>query len=589
MSRAPLRTWALGWAWLALLWAAGSQLHRLVPLQWLVALALLAALPAWGLWLGFMLRKRLQHAQFAEGGWVARWLSGGLWAACKAAALALLLCGAALWQAWFLAPWEWVLLALAAPLHALLAARWQRWLAPQFSLPAYAWRASQWAARLSTALLLGAAWLAGWAHAGLEGRDLLPATEPQVLDTALAAIAGAPSGLVRWGLDALLAVQVGSGVAVALPESSALRWILLALTGPIGLLWCLGWALQGASAERALLGALPGRRAAAGARAAVAALVAVLVCLIALQGAAALDGWARQRGSPLALQRLPDCERIGEHYYAVGTLDAVRALALEALGGSRAAAPLCSSLQPVREATDAALERYLDWYFSLGAEWGRIFHVIAGKPEQFLQERLAQTLAEAPGLEAWTQEVQQQAARRQEALAQGQRRVEEVLARHHLRIDVRRCLVKVAVPRLPELDLLGDARGRLAASAVSGVGVGAFVGVVAGKAVAKTSMQAAAKVLAKAAAKQAAGKMGGMGMGALAGAGLGSAVPGLGTAVGAAVGAVAGFASGMAIDWALLRAEEALTREAMRAELRATLAAELDAVAAALDCPSLVP
>ena len=589
-----LRRCALGWAWLALLWAASTRLEQLAPWQWLVALALLTALPARGLWLGFMLRKRLQHAQFAAQGWVVRWFSGGLWQGAKAVALAALLCAAALWQGWLLADWEWALLAGAPPLHALAAGWLQQRLAPQFALPAYAWRWSQRLARVLLALLLGAIWLAWWAQGGLDSRDLIPATPPQVLDAALARIAAAPSGLVRWGLDALLALQIGTGAALALPESPAWRLLLLALTGPVGLLWCLGWALQGASGSAALLAGWrgddpqPSGRRAPGLRAAVLALVGVLLGLITLQSVALLDGLARQHASPLALQRLPQCERIGQQFYRLGTLAQVQALALELLGQARAPAQLCSGLAPVRAASDAALERYLDWYFSLGAEWGRIYHLLQGRPEVFLQQRLEQTLAATPGLQDWLGQVQRHAAGSRAALDAGQRRLGEVLARHHLALGEGGCLVQRQAPalaELPELALLGSTHQRLAASAVAGAGAGGFAAVVAAKAAGKASMKAAAKVLAKAAAKQAAGKLGGAGAGALAGAAVGSALPGAGTAVGAAVGAAVGLATGVAIDWTLLRAEELLTRQELREQLRAVLDEQLDAVAAALACP----
>ncbi len=581
---AALRICLAGWGWLALLWAAGRHLPQLAPWQWLAALAVLSALPAWGLWLGMMLRKRLAHAQFSAQGWVARWFSGGLWPAARASVLAWLVCGALLAQSWFLAPWEWGLLVAAPPLYGVLVLALQGRLAPQFAAPAYAWRWSHRLARGLVALLLGGAWLAAWAHGGLQGRDLVPAMPPETLDAALAAIAAAPSGLVRWVLDALLALQVGGGAALALPQAAAVRLALLALTGPLSLLWCLGWALQGAGVRRGVRWSPPGRPSAASARAAVAAAVAALATLIALQSTAALDGLARGHASPLALQRLPGCERIGQQFYTVGTLDAVRRLALQALGQARAAPALCERLQPVRQASNAAVERYLDWYFSLGAEWGRIFHLLGGKPEAFLQERLERTLSETPGLEGWWQQVQQQAERSRGALDTGRRQVQEVLARHHLALDGQRCLVQAQAPALPEWQLLGDAQQRLAASAVAGVGLGSLAGVVAAKVMGKATMKAAAKVLAKAAAKQAAGKAGGAGAGALLGAGLGSAVPGLGTAVGAAVGAVAGLATGVAIDWALLRAEEMVTREDMRAQLQAALAEQIDAVAEALAC-----
>ena len=579
-----LRACALGWAWLALLWGASRVLAQLAPWQWLAALALLAMLPAWGLWLGFMVRKRLIHAQFSSQGWVARWLSGGLWQACKALALAGVLCAAALWQGWFLAPWEWALLGCAAPLHVLVGRALQTRLAPQFTLPAYAWRWSGRLARAGLVLFLGGVWLTWWAVGGLDSRDLAPAMAPQALDEALARIADAPSGLVRWGLDALLALQIGAGVALDLPQSSALRLALLALTGPVGLLWCLGWVQQGAGARTDLLaGWREPQRVAPALRAAVIGLVGVLLALIALQLTAALDGLARQHASPLALKRLPQCERIGQRYYGLGTIDAVQRLALEALGRSHAPAPLCAGLQPMRAATDAALERYLDWYYSLGAEWGRIYHLLLGDPQAFLQNQLQQTLAATPGLQAWMDAVQQHAALGGQALSEGQRRIDEALERHHLSLDGGRCLVQAEVGELPAAVHLGNARQRLAVSAVAG-GAGAFAAVVAAKAASKASMKAAAKVLAKAAAKQAAGKLGGAGVGALAGAAAGSVLPGAGTALGAAVGAVAGLATGVAIDWAALRAEEMLGRDELRAQLRAVLAEQLHAVAAALAC-----
>jgi len=577
---AALRSCLGGWLWLALLWGASSQLPRLAPWQWLALLALLAALPAWGLWLGWRVRRQLAHAQFAPRGWVVRWWSGGLGAAVRCSLLALALSAAALWQGGFLAFWEWGLLAAAPPLHALLSHWLQPRLAPQFAAPAYAWRASQWLARAIVALLLGGAWLGWWAQGGLHGRDLVPAMDPQVLDASLAGIAAAPSGLVRWGLDALLALQVGSGAVLALPRAPWLRLLLLALVGPLGMLWCLGWALQGANATHAVLRGGPLQ----GTRAAVAAALAALAVLIALQATAQLDALARQHASPLALQRLPECERIGQRYYQIGTLQALQRLALQALGESRAQPALCDALTDAQAAGDAALERYLDWYFSLGAEWGRIFHLLRGQPEAFLEEKLAQTLAETPQLNGWWDRARQQAEASRVALDGARQRIDEALARHHLDLDGSRCRVLAQAPGLPALALLGDARQRLAGSALIGAGAGTLAGLVAAKAMGKVGMKAAAKVLAKAAAKQAAAKAGGAGAGALAGAAAGSVLPGLGTAAGAAVGAVMGLAGGVAIDWAVLRAEEALTREDLRAQLRQALAGQLQDAARALAC-----
>lgn len=582
--RTLLRAVLLGWLWLAALAGFSHLLTCLPPWGWLFAVLLLVLLPAWGHWLLLMLRKKLLRLQFAPQGHIGRWLGGGWWPACKALALALLLCTSSLWQAWFLAPWEWALLALAPLFYVLLACGMQAGLKREFSSPAFAWA---WAQRAATWLLLvlwGGSWLCAMASQQDLGRGLAPDMEPEALNHALAQIHAAPSGLVRWGLDALLAVQLASGAMADLPQLPVLRLLLLALFGPVGVLLCLGRAMQGASASSALLlqarpsGAV--RNAAPLPAAPLLALVAVLVLGTLVQSTAALDGLARAQESPLALKRLPECERIGQQLYSLGTLDATREQVLQLLGRAQAGQALCQSIPQMSRQLDAAVEHYLDWYFSLGAEWGRILSLLTGDVSQFLQNKLSDTLRATPGLEGWVQTLQKQALTSGAALAEGQQRIKETLARHHLALSPEQCLVRAEVASLPALELLGDARQRLTASALVGTGGGAFAAAVAGKAMAKASMKAASKVLAKAAAKQGLGKAGA----AVAGAAVGSVVPGVGTAVGAVAGAVAGVVLGVGIDWAALYAEELLTRDAMRADLRTALGEQMQSLSRAMGC-----
>ena len=579
-----LRAVLLGWLWLAALAAFSHRLPQLPPWAWLLAVLLLVLMPAWGQWLGFMLRKKLLHFQFAQQGFMGRWLSGGWWSACKAWVLALLLCSTSLWQAWFLAPWEWGLLAVAPLLYAGLACGLQTRLASEFSSSAFAWAWSQRMARWLLVVLLGSAWLYGMARQQDFGRALSAGMEPAVLNAALRQIHAAPSGLVRWGLDALLVVQVAGGALTDLPQSPALRLLLLALFGPLGVLWCLSSAMQGASASSAIL--LQARPPEIGGKtghssAPLLALVAVLVLGILVQVTASVDGLARQNESPVALKRLAECERIGQQLYRIGTLEATRQQALQMLGQAQAGQALCRSIPELNQHLDTAVERYLDWYFSLGAEWGRIFSLLTGDVSPFLQNKLTETLGATAGLEAWMQTLQTQAQSRAAMLAQAQQRVEETLSRHHLALSAEQCLVRADVPQLPSLDLLGDARQRLTVSAAAGTGAGAFAAAVAGKAMAKTSMKAASKVLAKAAAKQGLGKAGA----AVAGAAVGSMLPGIGTAAGALAGAAAGALLGVGIDWAALYAEELLTRDAMREDLRTALTEQLQSVSQAMGCP----
>lgn len=574
-----LRAVLLGWLWLGALAGLSQLLTRLPPWAWLLAVLVLTVLPAWGLWLALMLRKKILRYQFAQQGLLGRWLSGGWWPACKALLASLLLVALTLWQSWFLARWEWALLAAAVPVHVLLSHMLQRRLQPEFSTSAFAWAWSQRLARWLLILLMGGLWLYLMARSQDFGRALASGMEPAALDVVIAEIRNAPSGLVRWGLDSLLSLQLASNALADMPQRPALRLLLLALFGPVGVLLCLGSVMQGAAASRAIwLQAAP---AGAGKGAApLLALVGVLVLGILLQTTASLDGLAREHESPLALQRLPQCERIGQKLYSIGTLEATRQQALQALGKLGASQAICQSMASMQTQLDAAVESYLDWYFSLGAEWGRIFSLLTGDVSQFLQNKLTQTLGSTPGLEAWMQTLQKQGQLGDQALTEGQQRIAQTLERHHLALDDSQCIVRAEVPSLPALNLLGDARQRLTASALAGTGAGAFAAVVAGKAMAKTSMKAAGKVLAKAAAKQGLGKAGA----AVAGAAVGSVVPGVGTVAGAVAGAIAGAVIGVGIDWAALYGEELLTRDAMREDLRSALAAQMQAVRSALGC-----
>ena len=88
------------------------------------------------------------------------------------------------------------------------------------------------------------------------------------------------------------------------------------------------------------------------------------------------------------------------------------------------------------------------------------------------------------------------------------------------------------------------------------------------KVVTKSSFKLATQAAAKLVASKAAGTTLGAGAGATAGGAIGSIVPGFGTAIGALIGGViGGLAVGVGIDKALIEFEEAVGREAFRAEL----------------------
>ena len=270
-------------------------------------------------------------------------------------------------------------------------------------------------------------------------------------------------------------------------------------------------------------------------------------------------------------------ERIGDEYFAQGTIAALehaRRVALERLDVSTA---------DLRLKTDAAfaamagnVDVYLDWYYSLGAEYARIGHLLTGDLEDYMARKFAETLAREEVLRDVETALAASLASSEEARRLHEQLVTVLLAQNRIdtsgqEIEVVQTLALGDVLVPPQhAELLGVQNRLLASSggAVAGVFAGAVAGKLVAKVVTKTSFKLAAKAVAKLAASKAAGTSLGAGAGATAGGAIGSVVPGLGTALGALIGGVlGGLAVGVGVDAALIEFEEAVGREAFRAEL----------------------
>lgn len=271
-------------------------------------------------------------------------------------------------------------------------------------------------------------------------------------------------------------------------------------------------------------------------------------------------------------------ERIGEEYFAPGTIAALERARRVAL------ARLDVSTADLRAATDAAfaamagnVDLYLDWYYSLGAEYARIGHLLAGDLENYMARRFAETLAQdAPFMEV-ERALAASLVNSAEANALYERLSANLLAQNRIAapgpqpvVVQQLALTEVLAP--PEhAELLGVQDRLLLASgggAMAGVLGGAIAAKLVAKVVTKGSFKLATQAAAKLVASKAAGTSLGAGAGATAGGAIGSIVPGVGTAIGALVGGVlGGLAVGVGIDKALIEFEEAVGREAFRAEL----------------------
>jgi hypothetical protein len=271
-------------------------------------------------------------------------------------------------------------------------------------------------------------------------------------------------------------------------------------------------------------------------------------------------------------------ERIGEEYFAPGTIAALERARHVAL------ARLDVSTADLRAATDAAFDAmegnvdlYLDWYYSLGAEYMRIGHLLVGDLEGYMARRFAETLAPGDLFSDVERALAASIASSDEANALYARLSDNILAQNRVELPQQQAIVvqqinlrDVLTP--PEHAELLGVQNRLLVAGGGGAMVGVLGGAIAGKLIAKVVTKSSFKLATQAAAKlvasKAAGTTLGAGAGATAGGAIGSIVPGFGTAIGALVGGViGGLAVGIGIDKALIEFEEAVGRDAFRAEL----------------------
>jgi len=306
---------------------------------------------------------------------------------------------------------------------------------------------------------------------------------------------------------------------------------------------------------------------------AVWASVIVVGMLVLAQTVASIEQWARSTSNLLAIERLHDCEAIDGKVYKLGTL----ALLKEALGAGTASrawqlvaralslATSCQALDAARAAAEKGFNAYLDWYYSLPAEWRRIAAMLTGDLEKMLENELKARLAAAPGWSEALAAAQAGGAAQVLALDSLGEKAKGILRDNVLVFDEGACHVvrRASIEGALRLHEAGAVRLRAAGGAAAGLAAGAVAGKVAAKAMTKASMKTALKLLAKFAAKRAAA----VGTAMATGAAVGTVVPGLGTAVGAGIGAVVGLGVSAAVDFGALALEEHFERRTARAEL----------------------
>ncbi len=260
-------------------------------------------------------------------------------------------------------------------------------------------------------------------------------------------------------------------------------------------------------------------------------------------------------------------ERIDGQLYIVGTgekLEAARAHALKNLNLARDA--LEAQIDRAFDQMENNVDRYLDWYYSLMAEYARLAKLMSGEIEGYMERKLYEQLQQGEAFKVVSDAIAAALASHKTVLAEYQQTVKAIMeaSRVVLPAGVEAKVVKDMslndILSLPtHLDVVAF-EGRAAGGAVA-AGVSAAI---AAKVASKGVFKAAAKALSKMAVSKATAVLGGAATGLV----IGSVIPGAGTVVGGILGGIVG---GLAIDGALLKLEEVISRAEFRKEILAAI------------------
>ncbi|MEM8729965.1 MAG: hypothetical protein AAGF79_08605 [Pseudomonadota bacterium] len=277
-------------------------------------------------------------------------------------------------------------------------------------------------------------------------------------------------------------------------------------------------------------------------------------------------------------------EEIGGQYFEPGTIAALtrHQRAVQARAAPETTARLRQQIDDGFDAMNDNVDPFLDWYYSLPAEYAQIGHLLIGDAEPFMAAKLSDILGQGKpfdGLEETLAALDAEDAALRPHLA-GE--LAALADQRSLRIapdqpiEIAEAADAQRLLYLQDVSLTGAAaetlRRRLRVSGGAAGAAGALTAVVAGKLATRGITGLAARAATKVATSRGLVAPAGAGAGAAAGGLVGSVVPGLGTLLGAAIGGtIGGLAVGVSTDFLLLKLEETLSRDRFRADIVAAL------------------
>ncbi|MEX2468891.1 MAG: hypothetical protein WD396_03970, partial [Pseudohongiellaceae bacterium] len=296
---------------------------------------------------------------------------------------------------------EWLLFSSVIPVYLIIF----HWLRQRLAAEYKPWllnaEAMGWARLLCPSLLaLLALGVALWQQTALVGISIADAINQQQLlianlqgSRALETLGGFMQ--VLQGLKLFFLSQLGSGNAwLVLLAITLETWLIAWLA--CSALSCLlvdrnGWRRSfGPLTDSEQVPPLP-----VGSLVSVSLFSTFILLFVFIPSFSYVELWVLQRPvvSESPRQVALRLERIGEDYFQPGTLEALQVAEREALLAVNA------SVENLQQQTDAAftalegnVDAYLDWYYSLGGEYGRLLSLASGNLEDYMAEKLVEIL-----------------------------------------------------------------------------------------------------------------------------------------------------------------------------------------------------
>jgi len=302
------------------------------------------------------------------------------------------------------------------------------------------------------------------------------------------------------------------------------------------------------------------------------AVVTFVALFIYLPIFAGIETWVK--GHPAILETIGALEKKVENIdgaiYSLGTIEKIKLAKADALGKLNVSrATMEGQVDRAFDRMEQNVDGYLDWYYSLTAEYVRLAKLLTGEIESYMEQKLSEHLQKGDADKMLTDSLATAASTYKAVMDEYRISVEEILKVNRLGDEIKQTVAvrTTSMKEIYSVPVHLDAV-TLTARASGGV-VGASIGAGIGAAVtAKVVSKGMFKAAAKAVAKMAASKVAGAGGGAVIGGVIGSVIPGAGTVVGGVIGGVIG---GVLIDATLLKLEESISREEFKREIVAAV------------------